>query len=132
MPHPGFPTDLQAQMTILQAAASGVSVTRETIFENRFKHLEEMRRMNLDVQIDGQVAVINGGQPLQGAFVHASDIRAAAALVLSGLIANGITRVDNLGHLDRGYYHFHKKLQALGANIERIEVAKSIQSKQTV
>ncbi|MDR0921528.1 MAG: UDP-N-acetylglucosamine 1-carboxyvinyltransferase [Lactobacillales bacterium] len=122
MPHPGFPTDLQAQMTVLQAAANGVSLTRETVFENRFKHLEEMRRMNLTVQIDGQVAVITGGKQLQGALVHATDIRAAAALVLAGLVSNGLTRVDNLEHLDRGYYQFHKKLAQLGANIQRVSI----------
>jgi len=122
MPHPGFPTDLQAQMTVAQAHAVGVSTMTETVFENRFQHLEEMRRMNLDVTIEGSVAIINGGKQLQGAQVASTDLRAAAALVLTGLVSQGITRVSNLNFLDRGYYKFHEKLQALGANVERVYV----------
>lgn len=120
MPHPGFPTDMQAQMTIAQLAAHGTSVMKETVFENRFMHLEELRRMNADVDIDGQTAIIHGNKTLQGAEVASSDLRASAALILAGLIADGYTRVTNLSHLDRGYYKFHEKLQALGADIERI------------
>ncbi|WP_297075824.1 UDP-N-acetylglucosamine 1-carboxyvinyltransferase [uncultured Enterococcus sp.] len=120
MPHPGFPTDMQAQMTAIQAVANGRSVVTETVFENRFQHLEEMRRMNLDVKIDGNVALIEGTADLQGAIVNATDLRAAAALILVGLRANGITRVRNLKYLDRGYYEFHKKLQGLGADVERV------------
>jgi UDP-N-acetylglucosamine 1-carboxyvinyltransferase len=92
----------------------------ETVFENRFQHLEEMRRMNLDVMIDGSHAVINGGNELQGATVMATDLRAAAALIIVGLVAKGVTRVGNLKYLDRGYYKFHEKLRALGADIERV------------
>lgn len=120
MPHPGFPTDMQAQMTAIQALANGRSVVTETVFENRFQHLEEMRRMNLDVKIDGNVALIEGAADLQGAIVNATDLRAAAALILVGLRANGVTRVRNLKYLDRGYYEFHKKLQGLGADVERV------------
>ena len=120
MPHPGFPTDMQAQMTAIQAVANGRSVVTETVFENRFQHLEEMRHMNLDVKIDGNVALIEGTADLQGAIVNATDLRAAAALILVGLRANGITRVRNLKYLDRGYYEFHKKLQGLGADVERV------------
>lgn len=120
MPHPGFPTDMQAQMTAIQAVANGRSVVTETVFENRFQHLEEMRRMNLDVKIDGNVALIEGAADLQGAIVNATDLRAAAALILVGLRANGVTRVRNLKYLDRGYYEFHKKLQGLGADVERV------------
>lgn len=108
MPHPGFPTDMQAQMTAIQLVADGVSTTTETVFENRFQHLEEMRRMNAQVKIDNNVALIKGASQLQGAEVYATDLRAAAALVLAGLRANGITRVRNLKYLDRGYYQFHK------------------------
>ncbi|GAA2908736.1 UDP-N-acetylglucosamine 1-carboxyvinyltransferase [Enterococcus pseudoavium] len=120
MPHPGFPTDMQAQMTAIQLVAEGVSTTTETVFENRFQHLEEMRRMNAQVKIDNNVALIKGSTELQGAEVYATDLRAAAALVLAGLRAEGITRVRNLKYLDRGYYQFHKKLQQLGADVERV------------
>lgn len=122
MPHPGFPTDMQAQMTAVQMLAKGTSVVTETVFENRFQHLEEMRRMNAHVKIDGNVAIIEGGHPMQGALVYATDLRAAAALILMGLTSNGITRVRNLKYLDRGYYQFHKKLQALGANVQRVDM----------
>lgn len=120
LPHPGFPTDMQAQVTALQVLANGSSVVTETVFENRFQHLEEMLHMNADVQIDGNVAIINGGKKLQGAAVNATDLRAAAALILLGLRAEGVTRVSHLEYLDRGYYEFHKKLQALGAKVERV------------
>ena len=129
MPHPGFPTDMQAQMTAIQKFAEGTSIVTETVFENRYQHLEEMRRMNADLKIDGNIAVINGGNELQGAAVEATDLRAAAALILVGLRANGITRVSNLKYLDRGYYEFHKKLQKLGANVERVNDEK-IEEKQ--
>lgn len=120
MPHPGFPTDMQAQMTAIQVVAQGRSVTTETVFENRFQHLEELTRMNATVKIDGNVAVIDGTNKLQGATVYATDLRAAAALILVGLRAEGVTRVRNLKYLDRGYYQFHEKLQKLGANVERV------------
>ncbi|WP_270287459.1 UDP-N-acetylglucosamine 1-carboxyvinyltransferase [Enterococcus faecalis] len=129
MPHPGFPTDMQAQMTAIQMFAEGTSIVTETVFENRYQHLEEMRRMNAGLKIDGNIAVINGGNELQGAAVEATDLRAAAALILVGLRANGITRVSNLKYLDRGYYEFHKKLQKLGANVERVNDEK-IEEKQ--
>ena len=129
MPHPGFPTDMQEQMTAIQMFAEGTSIVTETVFENRYQHLEEMRRMNADLKIDGNIAVINGGNELQGAAVEATDLRAAAALILVGLRANGITRVSNLKYLDRGYYEFHKKLQKLGANVERVNDEK-IEEKQ--
>ena len=129
MPHPGFPTDMQAQMTAIQMFAEGTSIVAETVVENRYQHLEEMRRMNADLKIDGNIAVINGGNELQGAAVEATDLRAAAALILVGLRANGITRVSNLKYLDRGYYEFHKKLQKLGANVERVNDEK-IEEKQ--
>ncbi|EHB6449295.1 UDP-N-acetylglucosamine 1-carboxyvinyltransferase [Enterococcus faecalis] len=129
MPHPGFPTDMQAQMTAIQMFAEGTSIVTETVFENRYQHLEEMRRMNADLKIDGNIAIINGGNELQGAAVEATDLRAAAALILVGLRASGITRVSNLKYLDRGYYEFHKKLQKLGANVERVNDEK-IEEKQ--
>ncbi|MFV0557424.1 MAG: UDP-N-acetylglucosamine 1-carboxyvinyltransferase [Enterococcus sp.] len=122
LPHPGFPTDMQAQMTAIQMLAKGTSVVTETVFENRFQHLEELRRMNAQVKIDGNIAVIEGGHDMQGALVYATDLRAAAALILVGLCSNGLTRVRNLQYLDRGYFEFHKKLQALGGNVERVSV----------
>ncbi|WP_027107957.1 UDP-N-acetylglucosamine 1-carboxyvinyltransferase [Lacticigenium naphthae] len=126
MPHPGFPTDMQAQMTIAQAVANGTSVMKETVFENRFMHMEELRRMNAQFTIDGQSLIIQGGGNLQGAEVASTDLRASAALILAGLVAEGYTRVTNLNHLDRGYYKFHKKLSSLGADIERIDDQKEI------
>lgn len=119
-PYPGYPTDMQAQMTIAQLKAKGTSVVNETVFENRFMHLEQMRKMNADFLIDGQSAIINGGKPLEGAEVASTDLRASAALILAGLIAEGYTRVTAINHLDRGYYRLHEKFAALGANIERV------------
>ncbi len=120
MPHPGFPTDMQSQMTIAQLVSQGTSTMTETVFENRFMHLEEMRRMNADFKVEGQTVLIHGNTDLQGAEVSASDLRAAAALIIAGLVSKGYTRVTNLSHLDRGYYQFDKKLQALGADVERV------------
>lgn len=122
LPYPGFPTDLQPQMSVLQLLANGISTVDETIFEKRFMHLDELRRMNADFQINGSVAVLNGPTHLSGAEVSASDLRAGAALVLAGLAAQGITQVRNLQYLDRGYYHLHQKLRQLGAQIDRIDV----------
>ncbi|RFB17307.1 UDP-N-acetylglucosamine 1-carboxyvinyltransferase [Bacillus sp. HNG] len=120
MPHPGFPTDMQSQMMALLLRAQGTSMITETVFENRFMHVEEFRRMNGDIKIEGRSVIINGESQLQGAEVAATDLRAAAALILSGLVADGYTRVTELKHLDRGYVNFHQKLAALGADIERI------------
>jgi UDP-N-acetylglucosamine 1-carboxyvinyltransferase len=120
MPHPGFPTDMQSQMMALLLQAKGTSMITETVFENRFMHVEEFRRMNADIKIEGRSVVMNGPVKLQGAEVAATDLRAAAALILSGLVAEGVTRVTELKHLDRGYVNFHEKLAALGADIERI------------
>ena len=117
LPHPGFPTDMQAQFTALMAVVKGKSSISETVFENRFMHLEELRRMNADYQIEGQSVILYGPTELTGAEVAASDLRAAAALVIAGLAANGETLVTNLQYMDRGYYHFHQKLRALGAHI---------------
>ncbi|UZJ79209.1 MULTISPECIES: UDP-N-acetylglucosamine 1-carboxyvinyltransferase [unclassified Fictibacillus] len=120
MPHPGFPTDLQSQMMALLLRANGTSVITETVFENRFMHVEEFRRMNGDIKIEGRSAVINGPVSLQGAEVAATDLRAGAALVLAGLVADGYTRVTELKHIDRGYVKFTEKLHDLGADIERV------------
>ena len=121
LPYPGFPTDMQAQFTALMAIAQGDSVMVETVFENRFQHLEEMRRMGLHSDIMRDTARIWGGGSLQGAEVMSTDLRASATLILMGLIAEGETKVSKLVHLDRGYYKFHEKLAALGANIKRVK-----------
>lgn len=120
MPHPGFPTDMQSQMMALLLRAQGTSMITETVFENRFMHVEEFRRMNANIKIDGRSVIMNGPSDLQGAEVAATDLRAAASLILTGLVADGVTRVTELYHLDRGYVDFHLKLAALGANIERV------------
>ena len=121
MPHPGFPTDMQSQMMALLLQAEGTGMITETVFENRFMHVEEFRRMNADIKIEGRSTIINGPAKLQGAEVAATDLRAAAALILTGLVADGITRVTELKHLDRGYVDFHGKLEQLGAKIERVK-----------
>lgn len=123
MPHPGFPTDMQAQMTALMAVVKGESTMIETVFENRFQHLEEMRRMGLHSEIMRDTAIIHGGKSLQGAQVMSTDLRASAALILTGMVAEGTTTVGKLTHLDRGYYQFHEKLAALGAKIRRVKGA---------
>lgn len=120
MPHPGFPTDMQSQMMSLMLTAQGNGILTETVFENRFMHVEEFRRMNAAVKIEGRSVIMEGPSKLQGAQVSATDLRAAAALILAGLAAEGITRVHELYHLDRGYVDFHLKLAALGADIERV------------
>lgn len=120
LPHPGFPTDMQPQVSILQLAASGTSLLIETVFENRFMHLEELRRMNADFKVEGNTVILYGPTDFNGAEVAATDLRAAAALILAGLVARNITQVTHLQYLDRGYYHFHQKLAALGAEIKRI------------
>ena len=121
LPYPGFPTDMQAQFTALMAIAQGESVMVETVFENRFQQLEEMRRMGLHSDIMRDTARIWGGSSLQGAEVMSTDLRASATLILMGLIAEGETKVSKLVHLDRGYYKFHEKLAALGANVKRVK-----------
>lgn len=130
MPHPGFPTDMQAQMMALLLQAEGTSVITETVFENRYMHVEEFRRMNGNVKIEGRSAIITGPSQLQGAEVAATDLRAGAALVLAGLVADGITRVTELHHLDRGYVNFVEKLQRLGAKIERVADVIEVEEKK--
>ncbi|WP_027965216.1 UDP-N-acetylglucosamine 1-carboxyvinyltransferase [Halalkalibacillus halophilus] len=120
LPYPGFPTDLQAQLMTLTMKAKGTSVVTETVFENRFMHVEEFRRMNAKMKIEGRSAIVHGPVELHGAEVSATDLRAAAALIITGLVAEGRTTVTELKHLDRGYVNFEGKLKALGADVERI------------
>ncbi len=118
-PHPGFPTDMQAQFVALMAVAEGTSVVTETIFESRFMHVEELRRMGADIRVEGNRVVITGKERLTGAPVMASDLRASAGLIVAGLAAEGTTEVSRVYHLDRGYERLEEKLNALGASVER-------------
>ncbi|MEW6182604.1 MAG: UDP-N-acetylglucosamine 1-carboxyvinyltransferase [Bacillota bacterium] len=120
MPYPGFPTDLQAPMCVFLAVARGTSVVTETVFENRFKHIPELRRMGVDVYIEGRAVVIRGVEKLSGAHVEAPDLRAGAALVLAGLIADNGTVIEKIEHIDRGYEELELKYRSLGAAIERV------------
>ncbi|KEZ48855.1 UDP-N-acetylglucosamine 1-carboxyvinyltransferase [Metabacillus indicus] len=132
MPHPGFPTDMQSQMMALLLKAEGTSMITETVFENRFMHVEEFRRMNGEIKIEGRSVIINGPANMQGAEVAATDLRAGAALVLAGLVSEGYTRVTELKHVDRGYVDFHGKLASIGADIERITEESTVNSEKAV
>jgi len=125
MPYPGFPTDMQAQFMVLMSVASGFSVISESIFENRFIHVSELKRMGADINISGSHAMIKGVPALSGAPVMASDLRASACLVLAGLAAGGSTRISRIYHLDRGYEALEKKFAALGADIARVPAERS-------
>ena len=119
-PHPAFPTDMQAQFMALNTVASGVSKVTETIFENRFMHVQEMQRLGADIDIDGNTALVKGVPELEGATVMATDLRASASLVLAGLVAKGQTVIERIYHLDRGYEDLEEKFNALGANVKRL------------
>jgi UDP-N-acetylglucosamine 1-carboxyvinyltransferase len=119
--YPGFPTDMQAQFMVLNAIAEGPSKVTETIFENRFMHVNELVRLGAKIQLDGKFAVIEGVEQLSGANVMATDLRASASLVIAGLVADGETLVDRIYHLDRGYDQMEAKLRGIGADIERIK-----------
>jgi len=123
LPYPGFPTDMQAQLTSLLACANGTSMIVETVFENRFMHIEELSRMGADILVDGRVAVVKGVPRLQGAKVRATDLRGGAALILAGLTARGETEISLLHHIDRGYENLEHKLGGLGADVTRIKEA---------
>lgn len=120
VPHPGFPTDMQAQFMALDTIAEGTGRITETIFENRFMHVPELQRLGANITVDGHTAVVTGVEQLSGATVMATDLRASASLVIAGLVASGETIVDRIYHLDRGYDHMEVKLAALGAKIERL------------
>ena len=118
MPYPGFPTDMQPQFGVLMCLADGTSVITEGIYDNRFKYVNELRKMGAEIQVDGRVAVIEGGRRLTGAMVHARDLRAGAAMVIAGMVASGVTEIDDIHYIERGYERFVEKLNALGAEIE--------------
>ena len=119
-PYPAFPTDMQAQFMAINAVASGAAMIRETIFENRFMHAVELQRLGADIRIDGNTAVVQGVERLQGATVMATDLRASASLVIAGLVAEGETVIERIYHLDRGYERLEEKLAALGARVRRV------------
>ena len=120
-PHPAFPTDMQAQMLVLNTLAQGTATVTENIFENRFMHVPELVRMGADIELDGNTAVVRGVQRLQGAQVMATDLRASASLVIAGLAAEGVTLVDRIYHMDRGYERIEEKLSSLGGQVSRIK-----------
>lgn len=127
LPYPGFPTDMQPQITVTLALAKGTSVVTESIFENRFKYVDELARMGSNIKVEGNVAVVDAVKRLTGASVNALDLRAGAALVIAGLCAEGITTVNEIGYIQRGYEHFEEKLRALGADIELVDSERDIQ-----
>ena len=127
LPYPGFPTDMQPQMSVTLALAHGTSIVTEGIFENRFKYVDELARMGSNIKVEGNVAIIDGVGCFTGASVNAPDLRAGAALVLAGLAADGYTVVDEIGYIQRGYEHFGEKLKGLGAMIERVDCDKDQQ-----
>jgi UDP-N-acetylglucosamine 1-carboxyvinyltransferase len=120
-PYPAFPTDMQAQFMALNSVADGTALITETIFENRFMHVQELKRLGADIEFEGNTAIVKGVHQLQGASVMATDLRASASLVLGGLIAGGTTTVERVYHLDRGYEHIEEKLSRLGGRIERVQ-----------
>ncbi len=127
LPYPGFPTDMQPQITVALALSLGTSIVTESIFENRFKYVDELTRMGANVKVEGNVAIINGVKKYTGASISAPDLRAGAALVLAALAAEGYSTVDDIRYIERGYEDFHLKLQSLGAQIELIETERDFQ-----
>ena len=122
MPHPGFPTDMQPQMCVLLSIASGTSILSESVWDNRFQYVGQLLRMGANIQVDGKVAVIEGVEKLAGCEVKATDLRAGAALIIAGLVSDGVTTVENIQYIDRGYEDVVTKFCALGADIKRVEV----------
>lgn len=127
LPYPGFPTDMQPQMSVCLVLAGGTSVVTESIFENRFRYVDELSRMGANMKVEGNVAVIDGVNGLSGAFVSAPDLRAGAALVIAGLASDGYTVVDEIGYIQRGYECFDEKLRGLGAVLEKVDSEKEAQ-----
>ncbi|MCI8300309.1 MAG: UDP-N-acetylglucosamine 1-carboxyvinyltransferase [Lachnospiraceae bacterium] len=130
LPYPGFPTDMQPQMSVVLGIANGTSTVTESIFENRFKYVDELTRMGADIKVESNIAIINGVKGYTGARVSAPDLRAGAALVIAGLSAEGVTIVDDIHYIQRGYEAFEEKLVGLGAQIRRVETEKEIQKFQ--
>ena len=127
LPYPGFPTDMQPQITVALALADGTSTVTESIFENRFKYVDELTRMGANIKVESNTAIIEGVGKYTGAGLTAPDLRAGAALVMAGLAAEGFTTIDDIKYIERGYEDFHLKLQSLGAQIERVKSDKELQ-----
>lgn len=130
LPYPGFPTDMQPQMSVVLGIAQGTSTVTESIFENRFKYVDELTRMGADIKVESNIAIINGVKGYTGARVSAPDLRAGAALVIAGLSAEGVTIIDDIHYIQRGYESFETKLEGLGAQIEKVSTEKEIQKFQ--
>lgn len=128
LPYPGYPTDMQPQIAVTLALAEGTSIVTESIFENRFKYADELARMGANIKVEGNSAIIDGVKKLTGARVSAPDLRAGAALVIAGLAAEGVTVVDDIVYIQRGYENFEEKLRSLGAEIEKVSSEKEIQN----
>jgi UDP-N-acetylglucosamine 1-carboxyvinyltransferase len=128
LPYPGFPTDMQSQMMALLLISQGTSVVTETVFENRFMHVEQFQLMNAEIKVEGRSAIVTGGTQLSGAKVCATDLRAGAALIIAGLVAEGTTEVSGTHHIDRGYVHLAEKLAGLGADIYRISLNEDVKA----
>ena len=129
MPHPGFPTDMQPQFAVLLSLAQGTSIITEGVWDNRFRYVDELRRMGANIQVDGKVAVFEGVEALQGAPIKATDLRAGAAMIIAALAAQGVTEIEEICHIERGYENIEEKLQALGADIRRVPVQMAVTAK---
>ena len=127
LPYPGFPTDMQPQMAVLLGIADGTSTVTESIFENRFKYVDELTRMGADIKVESNIAIISGVSKYTGARVNAPDLRAGAALVIAGLAAEGITIVDDIYYIERGYEDFDGKLRGIGGQIQKVTDEKELQ-----
>lgn len=126
MPHPGFPTDMQPQITALLTIAEGTSMVNESVWDNRFKYVDELKRMGARITVDGKIAIIEGVRHLKGATVRSMDLRAGAAMIIAGLISEGVTRVEEIQYIERGYENIVEKLLAIGADIECVPRIPSI------
>ena len=127
LPYPGFPTDMQPQIAATLALSHGTSIVTESIFENRFKYVDELARMGANIKVEGNTAIVEGVNKFTGASITAPDLRAGAALVLAGLAADGITLIDDIIYIERGYEDFPQKLESLGAQIEKVSAERDIQ-----
>ena len=132
LPHPGFPTDMQPQMTALLTLAKGTSIVTEGIWDSRFKYVDELCRMGANISVDGKVAVVEGGGKLEGAPVRATDLRAGAALIIAALAAKGKTEIENVGFIERGYGDIVEKLRSLGADIKKITMPDGVSYKKAL
>ena len=127
MPHPGFPTDMQPQIAVLLSIADGTSIITEGVWDSRFRYVDQLTLMGADIQVDGKMAVITGVKSLHSAPVKAVDLRAGAAMIIAGLAADGITEIEEIDHIDRGYEDVVEKLTKIGANIKRVTVTDGTQ-----